>query len=253
LRKNDLGLRSKAARRLQQETTELGVVINVQAKEKAGKNHFAYSAPGPIVVISGDRNSDVVRRKFPKKDIRIAYFKYDFDPRADAQDVHDIVKPIWKEVEELYWDALRSKAVRTIVCDTGTWFWSTIRLGKFGKTQQVPPVLYNQVNAIFERMILRGEEYNKNVIWLHRMKEEWVGSRNSKGKYESNPTGRWVRDSFKHMGNDVQANIELSRPSNKFAATVLNNGLDPSFDGMTFKGKMCDFSTVMAALQGGGE
>jgi hypothetical protein len=244
-----LGLKSKAASKLVSsfEDGQEGALVNVEAEEKCGKNHFAFTAAKPIVCISVDRDARPVARKFDGVHVARFDFEVPVGKAAKPQHVSDMVRPVWKEIDDLFFDALKSKNVRTIVMDTGTRLWDIIRLAKFGKLQQVPPILYTQVNALFERMILAGQGAGKNVIWLHRLGEKWIDVK-KKGKIVSANTGEMKRLGFKGMGFDVEANIRLTRDGNVFTATIVDNGFDADFNGMQFKKKMCTYPAVMSAL-----
>lgn len=246
---NDLGL--KSTRLTTKFEWQPGSNINVEGDEKTGKNHFAFTAPGPIVCISGDRKLDFLVAKFKPKKIAVARFHYDIRLGMKDEDVKGLVRPIWKEIEELFWDALHSSKVKTVVIDNGTWLWQTKRLASFGRTEKVPPVLYNIANAQFERMLLAGEEQpNKHVIWIHRLGEEWVWKKNDEGKDVSMPTGKRKREGFKHVGFDVQANLRCVVQDGVFKLRVVDNAFDPSCNGQFFKGKQLNYPFVMATLTG---
>lgn len=244
----ELGLKSKGAGRVKSVfgDSQEGALINVEGEEKTGKNHFAFTAPKPLLCISVDRDARPVARKF--KGVHVAAFDWELPlKKATTQAVSDVTRPVWKEVEELFYDALKSTRVKTIVMDTGTRLWDLIRLAKFGKLQQVPPVLYTQVNALFERMILAGQGTGKHIIWLHRLGERWIDVKKN-GKYVGMNTGEMKRLGFKSMGFDVEANIRLTRDGNVFTAEIIDNGFDGDCNGMLFKKKMCNYPSVMSAL-----
>lgn len=246
---NDLGIKSD---RLTDKFEWVpGSNINVEGDEKTGKNHFSFTAPGPIVCISGDRKIDHLVAKFRPKKIYAARFHYDIKLGMDSEAVKGLVRPIWKEIEQLFWDALENRKVKSIVVDNGTWLWQTKRLASFGKTEKVPPVLYNVANAQFERMLLAGEEKpGKHVIWIHRLGEEWVWKKNDQGQDVSMPTGKRKREGFKHVGFDLQASLRCLQADGVFKVRVVDNAFDPSANGQFFKGKQLNYPFVMASLTG---
>lgn len=244
------GLTSKAARHIKPiEDDVSAVVANVQGLEKTGKNHFCATAPSPQLVISGDRKLDRLLKKFPKQDIEVARFGYDLFNIKKDEEIKSIVKPVWKDIVELFFDALHSK-LRTIVMDNGTWIWETCRLAHFGRAERVPPLFYGPVNAAFERMLLAGEESGKNVLWIHRMADKWADKRDPRtGQIRSINTGQIERKGFKNVGFDVQTNLQTIRVDDRFSVKVIDTDTNPEWNGYTFKGK-CDFPTVMSTIYG---
>jgi hypothetical protein len=256
MKSNKLGLHAKAATRMESLFEWVpGANVNVEGEEKTGKNHFAFTAPSPILCISGDRKITFLAAKLAstmKKHIHAVRFRLQIPLGASSEKVKEIARPIWRELEELFWEALQSSTVRTIVVDTGSWAWELKRLAAFGKTERILPVFYNLCNAQFERMLLAGEDYpGKHIIWIHKLGDEWKNKQGDRGM-ESYKTGKMERKGFKNVGFDVQANIRTSwdKESKKFTAKVISNAFDPDFNGVVFKGTSCNYASVMSAITG---
>lgn len=245
---NALGLKARAADRMESLFEwQPGANISLEGLDKTGKNHFAFTAPGPILCLSGDRRVDYIAAKQASelhKKIHAVRFKARIPLAADDEAIKKLCRPIWREVEELFLESLDSDKVRSIVVDTGTFFWELKRLAAFGKTNKVLPVFYSIANAQFERLLLAGEEYpNKHVIWLHKLGAEYK---------HNEPTGKLERKGFKNVGYDMQAVIRTGydAESKRFFAKVVNNTFEPACNGMVFKGKSCNYATVMSTLTG---
>lgn len=253
---NKLGLKSAAAGRIESLWKWLpGANVNVEGLEKTGKNHFCFTAPDPILCISGDRRVNFLAKKLGEqlgKRIHAARFRYEIPAGADDSKIKAIVRPVWREAEELFWEALRSDSVRTIVIDTGTWAWETKRLAAFGKTTKVLPVFYGVANAQFERMLLAAEDYpSKHVLWIHKMDYLW---KSREGRYgeERFKTTKLERKGFKNVGFDVQASLRTAYDPDKreFSVKVVDNAFDADCNGMVFKRAQCNYASVMSMITG---
>jgi hypothetical protein len=252
---NSLGLKSKAMRRVSSHGEGKGVLINIEGLEKTGKNHLVGTGPGPQLWLCGDRNPYTVADKFNRDEkgkITAVWFRYAMRDLKDPNAVAKLVRPIYAEFEDLFWEAIdNNDKLRTVCVDTGSWAWETARLAAFGKLDKVPPFLYTRVNGRFERMLLGGEGTGKIVVWLHRLKEKWVDQKNESGEWVSKNTGKLITDGMKAVCFDMEVNLRTGRDEKgRFTATVLSNGIDPDVDGMTFRGNQCNLPTILSTLFG---
>lgn len=216
----------------------LRITINGEALEKVGKTYFALTAPDPIIVFNFDRSLDGVVQQFRDKGKRIIVAgmpgsggegkqkrlpHYDFSNAKPEREkgeaikgqsytkkVMKAVRPIWRQFVKDYKEALRSDA-RTIVLDTGTGFWLLARHAMWGAVSPPGAHLAGTIKEEFSSLVREAEETDKNVIWLHRVKPEYVDKTDKSGNKQSVKTSRFERAGHSEMGFDVQMNVRMRK------------------------------------------
>ena len=169
------------------------LVMSIEGVEKAGKTHFALTAPGPIGLIDMDTGLEGVVSKFVKdKKIYVANFNY-----RDATSP-DEWKAMWGKMKQALMDILVSKLIRTAIVDTASEMWELARMAAFGKLSQVKGHHYAPVNAEFRDLLHKGLDSDKNLILIHRQKKEYVSEQ---------WTGNMERTGFGEVGGAMQANL----------------------------------------------
>lgn len=190
-------LKIKNYRRIAGRSSTHRMIVSAEAQEKEGKTTFGLTAPAPIALISLDFGLEGVVEKWQsEKEIYVAEFDY-----KDVTDPKEWLR-MWKDVKSAYQDALHTERVRTVLVDTGTEMWELCRLAGFGKTDHVKPHHYGPVNAEYTDTIREAYRTNKNVILLHKMKEEYVDDKS---------TGNIIRSGFGNMPYLVQVLVRLWR------------------------------------------
>lgn len=213
------------------------LICGVEALEKQGKTHFAMTAPDPIALLNFDKGQEGVIDKFVKKGKRIYHKIYNFDPTKGQ----DPATEAWNSFRSDYYGCLRSGIIRTVVVDTSTAAWACIRLARFGKLEQVRSRNYGPVNAEMDSVIRDAYDFNCNVIWLHKRRDQYVNDTR---------TGQLERDAYKDMGFAVQVNLLAWREANglflngPFHVTVLDSRQNATLAGMDFQGGMETFPTI---------
>lgn len=268
MKPRDLGLRSDSFTDDYPDDALPRVIVNIEAYEKVGKTDFSMrDAPDPIIVYNFDQGLEGVIGPLRKKgkEIIVAgvpakgknkFPSYHFarpipnrgESRKDDQYLTRVRKaavPIWERWIDDMRQGYESDA-RTMVIDTGG---ASFVLGKFAfhgmdkVTQKDDP--YGQkggeLKAIFQGIVADGFNYDKNVIWVHRLKGEWKGG---------SPTGGHVLDGYNQMGFEVQATIRLSKDRRGVrSAEVRNSRLRGGrFDGVEFEGGEYSFAHIAAEL-----
>ncbi len=187
----------------QQRVARPRMIVSVRGEERAGKTQFGLTAPAPIAVFPFDNNTEELVQKWlmakkifmPKEPL---YF-------MDATDQEHWL-PVWERFKELFLAAVTSPLVRTVMVDTFTEAHELCRLVRFGKLSEVPAHFYGKVNAEFKRLIDSTYQTDKNVVLVHRVKDEYV---------KNVRTGERVLAGYGEVGYKVQLNIlcwrELSR------------------------------------------
>jgi len=212
------------------------LIVAVSALEKQGKTHFALTAPDPIAFFNLDFGTEGVIDKFTGKEIHSM-------PVARLDETQSGQAPAeYKRFEDAYNYVIRSKEVRTVVVDTATEVWELLRLARFGKLTQVMPYMYGPVNAEYRALIRKAYDYDKNLILVHKMKQQYVNDKWN-GEYE--------RAGFKDTGFLVQVNTQMYRyrpeDGGAFALSILDCRQNPDLAGMELEGEMCTFP-IMAQM-----
>lgn len=203
------------------------LVISISGRDKHGKTHLALTAPGPVVYLDFDIGTEGVIEKFqsgeanygvPKIIIRSKPFVVKPPEVVEGgQDAEKIAEGEWKRFHGSYLRALREPVIkihgkphraRTIIVDTGSEMWELVRLAEFGKLVQVPTYKYREVNSIMRDMVRQALDGDVNVIFLHKLDNEWTkGAKDAAGNEKNSKTGVATVKGFDEMAHLVQANI----------------------------------------------
>ncbi len=191
------------------------LVISIEGQEKDGKTTFALSAPGPIALIDMDTGLEgVVDKVIGEKKVWVREFDY-----RDAIEVNGAVNQdkcleIWEEMRRAYLDALESTEVRSVVMDTATEAWELCRLARLGRLTSVKPHHYGPVNAEFRDLVKKAYKHDKNVVFVHKLKDEYL---------KDVRTGKKEMAGFKDMPYVVQASMRIERDEEgMFVVKVIN-------------------------------
>ena len=172
------------------------LVVAVEGREKDGKTSFALSAPAPIAIFNLDTGLEgVVEKLADEKEIIQCEVEY-----RDATNQNEWTK-MWEQIKKNYYAALKSN-VRTLVMDTASEMWELVRLARFGKLTQVMPHHYGPVNTEFRDLIRAIYKTDKNLILLHKLKDEYINDKK---------TGKFERAGFKDVAYQVQVNLRVWR------------------------------------------
>lgn len=231
------------------------LIVNAEGEEKSGKNHFGFSAPGPIYEHSFDIGNEGVVQKFQSdKKIYIAEYELATQPgEADARAVAESADKLWQQYLSNYRDGLASCGNGTTLVDTGTETWELLRLARFGKLTQVMPHHYGPVNKEMQEMIREGFGHKCNVVFLHKQKDEWENYVDGTGKEKGRKTGRKTRVGFNDLPFLVQVNVHCERVDQQgggsdFQITVEDCRQNPDLNGVVMPN---DFELLLGQVFGG--
>lgn len=239
------------------------IIANVRAWQKVGKTDFSVrDVPDPIVIFNFDQGLEGVIEQFKgKKQIIVAgvpqtgrrYPSYHFakpmrggteGPKSAGylDRVKKAAVPIWERWIHDMREAYESDC-RSMVVDTAG---AAHALGKFAfhgmsMVKPGPDDPYGtktgELNAIFQGIIADGLSYDKNVIWLSRVKEKW----DSGGQIEE--------IGYKQLPYEVQVTIELGLKKGKRTATIVDSRLrGGKLNGMEYEGEDYSFAYIAAEL-----
>lgn len=272
----DLGLSSDSFVSITDTSLAPRVIANIEGAQKSGKDYFALSAPGPIVLFNFDCGIEGVIEGFVKrgKSVTVAgvpktglkYPSYHFArPIPEAKEgrrsegylkrVKALAHPIWERFIDDLDDFYGSKA-RTGIIDTGGAAFALARFAFHGMDKGKPAAAddpYGQksgdMKAIFQGLITDGYNYDKNVLWLHRITEKWENNA---------PSGKFQAAGYKDVAYEVQLTVrtkkrvqsERGKKRDIFSAEVRDCRIDTTMDGEVFEDEQCRFATVMASIFG---
>ncbi len=214
------------------------IIIEIAAREKRGKTHLAATAPGPIAYLNFDQGEEGVLDKpqFKKKVIIPARFGR-VPPNTPPAQAMPIAQEIWQKFTNTYEAALKNATFKTIIIDTGTELWDTLRMARFGKYEQVPQHLYGFANREMSDQIRKAYDYDKNLIILSKMGKEYKGGEKTGKITESFWTGRYERKGFGDMPYIVQiyGESDYDYAAKKFVFCVIECRQNPALYGRVYE------------------
>lgn len=119
----------------------------------------------------------------------------------------------WRETYEsfvqAYLVALDDPNVTTIVIDTETRMWLTIRQAflqqvqeaKGGEGERLSQLQYTEPNARHDQILVAAKMYDKNLVLISHLKEEYRGDK---------ATGRMIHDGYKEAPNEADLTLEFA-------------------------------------------
>lgn len=252
------------------------VIANIEGPQKTGKDFFAFTAPDPIVVFNFDCGLEGVVERFirkgkkiivagvPKSGLKYPSYRFarpvpDKSEKLGRKDfgylnrVKKLAGPIWERFINDLTEFYESEA-RTGIIDTGGAAFGLAKFAFHGMDKGRPDPKadpYGQksgdMKTIFQGLVTDGYSYDKNMLWLHRVKEQWSGNQ---------PTGKYIADGYNQIAFEVMMTLRTFKTTKRKATTYgvkvmdLRGSLDDQMEGEQFDGAQCDFATVMAVLFG---
>lgn len=195
--------------------TAYRLIVCTVAPQKAGKTHWAFTAPDPISCLTTDAGTEEVAGKAMRgilmagmrpKAVLLNRFKSARE-MVEGEVGQKAQLAEWERWVQSYRAVLSHRQIRTLICDTGSEIWELCRLARLGKLTQVMPHHYGPVNAEFSCLV--QEAFNRtdlNVIWIHKMKKEYKGTGKPDGK--EGWTGRYERAGFADLPYQADINIQ---------------------------------------------
>ena len=239
----------KGFKRLAATAATRRLIMAVSGREKQGKTHFALTAPDPIAYFDLDIGTEGVVSRFLAGGKEIYHNDYNYHSIKDVRKAGPV--GIGKYIE--MWERLRAdfiavldSQVRTVIVDTATEVWELLRLARLGKLSQVMPHQYGPVNAEYRELLRLAYQSDKNVILLHKMKQEYVNDKR---------TGGYERAGFSDTGFMVQVNVRCWRRANgdgqlMFGLSVDDCRQNADVAGLELEQPMCDWETLAGMIHG---
>jgi hypothetical protein len=208
------------------------LVVLASGLQKHGKNHWGFTAPGPIALHAFDEGWDDTANKFIKgfagsvpKIIKVC--EYDVPEAVDKKrsvSLEEEADKIWSNFVANYRWSLDN--FRSVIIDTSTEMWELLRLARFGALSTGQTTSFGPVNAEMRKLLREAYNHNANVIFLQKLGKNYV-NREWDGTYT--PKG------FGDMAYEVQVVVRLWREDpNVFHAMVEDCRQKPELNGTDF-------------------
>lgn len=183
----------------------------------SGKNHFAFTAPGPIVILSFDNNIKGVVEKFQDtKDIYVKKYKWLTSNKSDqseAQDIRDAYE------EDFLAAVALVKDKGTLVVDRESDTWELYRYAEFGAPNAGSINNYPALHAKIRKLLNVVKETDINCGFLQGLQNNWsstgkVNQNTGKKAMERNGMKRWGWEEL-----DSQVHVDMEHTFNEDAQT----------------------------------
>lgn len=223
------------------------LVMSIDGPAKSGKTELALTAPGPVAVHDLNFGLEGTIEKFlDKKDIYVFSYAIPISARLPGSSFSSVVEPankLWEEFAINFRASLQD--MRTVIVDTGSEIWELLRIARFGKLAQVPPMSYGPVNAEFRQLTQLALNQNKcNVIYLHKVKPVYKNEQK---------TEETERSGFGEIEYDVQSVLRTNRDYSKSGADQFSVRIEEcrarmEASGTEFRGGNCTFQNIAASI-----
>src|ERR1700752_2968141 len=217
------------------------LIVRSYGPEKVGKNHFGFTAPGPIAVQSFDIGLEGTVEKFLKAGKVIVASEYEFDrSNLDSVDQDEAIVLREQFIAD-YKHALG--LARTVIWDTETEVWELFRYAEFGKASDAPKD-YVTLNARYRDLIQLAYDSGCSLQLIQKVKEKWGSyeTTDAMGRKKMKPISLNVLEptGFKEAGYIVQANIEHTWSKQEgFGINVINCRQNMALAGERYTGAAC--------------
>lgn len=208
--------------------------------DKSGKNHFGYTAPGPIFgqyfdpggyegvadkFVRGEVERPDGEGTYPAKVIKGVIYRFD-KAEMDQEKAEEIRDQFVEDYEEAL------TVARTIQWDE-TEVWEMFRFAEFGKESSLGRN-YGPLNGRYRYLLQCAYDAGVNLQLIQKVKETWKNDK---------PTGEYAPMGFKEANYIVQVNLEHSWTSAGFKIKIVNCRQNMLLAGEVF-GAELDFPTL---------
>ncbi len=192
------------------------------ALQKRGKTRWAFTMPKPLVYMQLDNCYEHAlaraRKEYGADAIR--HLHYEVDP---LKDLKTAAAETWTRFVRDYEYAINN--ARSVVVDTATELLDIRKLAEFGRNTQIPQMNYGSFYADFRWLVNTGMKSGANVLFIHRLKDEWLGGER---------TGSYTMDGWKGVQFDSEIYVEHDRDEDgNFMTNIKECTQDAMLMGMT--------------------
>ena len=199
--------------------------ILVMGPAGSGKSTFALSGEGLTAYMEFDPGSFARAAKGTNIDMSRVVLTKHYPPLTSLLDMGEVMRGNaglapqaarilkgWMETYEsfvrAYLDALDNADVTTIVIDTETRMWLTIRQAFLQQMQDsstdakaLDQLHYTEPNARHDQILVAAKIYDKDLVLISHMKEEFKGNKG---------TGVMIHDGYKEAPDSADLTLEFS-------------------------------------------
>jgi hypothetical protein len=215
---------------------------------KTGKTEFGLSMPEPVAVFNFDEGLEGVVEKWARrKEIIVKSYRM---PAVAKQSTY---LDMYKRYMEDYQAVLEEKGIQSILGDTASDIWELFRMAEFGQLSPAADIkrAYVMINQVYRNMIRQAYDSGKNVVWTHRVKDEYRRIAIGDGKTKEERTGNHIRSGFGESTYMIQANVRhyFNKGTGQFEMEILDSRHDMALSGMKFtRSEECNFTTLAMAV-----
>lgn len=209
--------------------------MGTMAQQKRGKTAWALTAPKPLAYLQWDNNYEHVLAKARKqygKDA-IKHVSYRPNPKLDIKASH------MQEWERFVHDFVYAvDNFRSVVIDTMSEVNDVRKVAEFGRTLQIMNIFYGSFYADYRSLVRYAMEHDANVIFIHRMKDEYINNER---------TGGLKLEGWYGMAYESQMLLEHTRDDEgNFMSIVRECGQDAMLNGLELSSEddENDFATL---------
>lgn len=199
------------------------IVAASAAQQKRGKTTFGFSMPKPLAYLQLDANYEHAlkrARAATKGKDAIRHLRYFADPRADIKGAN---LAVWERLVRDFEYCVEN--FKSVMVDTTSELLDVRKLAEFGRNTQILQIYYGGFYADLRWMVKHALDHDANVLFMHRMKKEYVNDSWS-GGYEL--------EGWRGIIYETQCFITHDRDqSGNFVTTIEDCGQDAALNGMT--------------------
>ena len=203
---------------------------------KSGKTHWAFSFPGPIAAIEiGETGVEDLAYKFAKSGKVIKHFPIVSDQLSMNLDGH---RKILLDFEKALKTAVADKEVKTIVIDSMSMLWRSIRKVKTeegfqesqrNKRNQADFELANDYHEQIVQVVRQRTDLN--LVLVHRHRNVWAQD----GEGKARDTGEVESRDYKGLENIVKIVAKTEAKGGKYYTVLELCRFDARLNGRVFE------------------
>lgn len=205
------------------------------ALQKRGKTSWGFTMPKPLAYLQLDNCYEhaLAKARAAYGEDEIRHLHYEVNPTGGIQEA---AAATWTRFVRDYEYCVRN--FRSVMVDTATELMDVRKLAEFGKTTQIPQMYYGSIYADFRWMVNLALKSTANVLFIHRLKDEWSNG---------DRTGGYVMDGWRGVQFDSQIYVEHERnDEGEFITNIRECSQDAMLMGMALSSK--DEENDFAAL-----
>lgn len=217
------------------------IVAASAAIQKRGKTTFGFTMPKPMAYLQLDANYEhaLARalKQYGKNSIR--HLRYFADPRADIKGAN---LSVWQRFLKDFDYCVQN--FKSVMVDTTSELLDVRKIAEFGRTTQILQLYYGGFYADLRWMVKHALDNNANVLFVHRMKKEYVND---------SWAGGYELEGWRGVMYEAQVYLEHQRDADgAFSTTIMECSQDAMLMGQVLSAAddENDFATLASRIYG---